>query len=204
MNFSRSRRNFRLAVHLRGVAVVFAIVVFPFSAAGKPWEEGASSGDQTESTVPAPETFETISLTGRVVWLEDALERRYGIRQDRDVDHRMVALESTGGEVWPILKDSRGRAFHQDDRLLGRPMELLVRRFAGSPIVQVIRIHTIKPDDTGVVSNYELDYWCDICSIVMYELKDCECCQGLIRIRERLIGPVSAKTEADAVDKPGE
>ena len=32
---------------------------------------------------------------------------------------------------------------------------------------------------------YELDYWCDICAIPMYELKECECCQGPIRFRFR-------------------
>lgn len=204
MTFARAGCKHRSSRPIRGAALVFAIVLFPFSVLGESGDEATSSRDQSESAVPAPETFETISLTGRVVWLEDALERRYGIRQDRDVDHRMVALESTSGEVWPILKDSRGRAFHQDDRLLGRPMQLLVRRYKGSPVLQVIRIHTIKPDDTGVLSRFELDYWCDICSIVMYELKECECCQGPIRIRERLIGPVSTKMEADAVEKPVE
>ena len=61
-------------------------------------------------------------------------------------------------------------------------LELLVRRYDGSPVVQVIRVYTRRAD-----GRYELDYWCDICSIPMYELKPCECCQGETRLRERKV-----------------
>ena len=36
-------------------------------------------------------------------------------------------------------------------------------------------------DDKGV--RQYTDYWCDICSIPMYEIKPCDCCQGEIRLR---------------------
>jgi hypothetical protein len=50
--------------------------------------------------------------------------------------------------------------------------------------VQVIRVRKHTPEGLR-----ELDYWCDICAIRMYILKDCECCQGPTRLREE---PVEA------------
>jgi len=61
--------------------------------------------------------------------------------------------------------------------------ELLVRQFPGSPAVQVVRAYVWRDG-----KKYECDYWCDICAIPMYELKECECCQGPIRFRFRETG----------------
>ncbi|HET6882326.1 MAG TPA: hypothetical protein VFI31_19330 [Pirellulales bacterium] len=138
----------------------------------------ASAAFADEST----KLYTSESLRGKVVWLADALDERYGIKSDDDVAHAVVALETPEGELHPIVKDKRGRAFHTDERLRGIDLELLVRRYNGSPMVQVLRVYAIKPD-----GKYELDYWCDVCSIAMYELKPCECCQGNTRLRERLV-----------------
>ena len=64
------------------------------------------------------------------------------------------------------------------DRRFWYPVELLVRRYQLSPAVQIIRVFEVGKDGL-----YELDYWCDVCAIAMYELKDCECCQGPIELR---------------------
>ncbi len=64
-------------------------------------------------------------------------------------------------------------------------VELLVRRYAKVPLIQVIRIR--RPTEKGLV---EVDYWCDICAIPMYILKPCECCQGETRLRERPVEEV--------------
>lgn len=124
----------------------------------------------------------TESLRGKVVWLAEALERRFDLKTDDDASHAVAALENADGQLSPLLKDARGRAFYIDDRLRGIEVELSVRRYRGSPMVQVVGVYTIKPD-----GKYELDYWCDVCSITMYELKPCECCQGPIRLRERRV-----------------
>jgi hypothetical protein len=124
----------------------------------------------------------TQSLRGKVVWTTEALKRLHGIEADADAAHRSVSLETADGQLYPIVKDARGRGFLLDERLRNREMELFVRRYDGSPFVQVIRVYTLKEGQ-----KYELDYWCDICAIAMYELKVCECCQGPIRIRERLV-----------------
>jgi hypothetical protein len=41
------------------------------------------------------------------------------------------------------------------------------------------------------------DYWCDVCSIPMYEIKPCECCQGEIRLRFTLQAPPPAVPAAE-------
>ena len=47
------------------------------------------------------------------------------------------------------------------------------------------------------------DYWCDICSIPMYEIKRCECCQGPIRMRFQPRGlPSYIRTDAKPKAKP--
>jgi hypothetical protein len=126
----------------------------------------------------------TQSLRGKVVWLAEALKRRHDIQSDRDVAEAYCALETDDGAIYPIVKDARGRGFWLDQRLRNIDMELLVRPVPGSSMIQVIRLYTLKPD-----GKYELDYWCDVCSIPMFELKACECCQGPTRLRERRVGP---------------
>jgi hypothetical protein len=146
------------------------------------WIRESLADDKNDKT-PATKseaTYRTESLRGRVVWLAEAMKRRFGIDLDADAAQWDVALETTDGQLLPIVKDARGRGFRLDPRLRDVDMELLVRRYEGSPMIQIIRVYTLKKD-----GKYELDYWCDICAIPMYELKDCECCQGPIRLRER-------------------
>lgn len=130
---------------------------------------------------PTPK-YTTETLRGRVVWMAEALRRRYGIDTDDDAAHASAALETAGGELYPLVKDFRGRGFWLDPRLHELDLELVVRRYKGSPAVQVVRVYTLRQG-----RRHELDYWCDICAIPMYELKACECCQGPTRLRERLV-----------------
>jgi hypothetical protein len=134
------------------------------------------------SKPPRGDDAKTESLHGRVVWLAEAMMRLHGVESDADAAQANVALETRNGELIPIVKDARGRAFFLDARWRNREMELLVKRYSGSPQAKVIRIRTLKNG-----KKYDLDYWCDICAIPMFELKECECCQGPIRIRERLV-----------------
>jgi hypothetical protein len=136
--------------------------------------EGASEDD-------AEPRYETVRLTGKVVWIADALVRRYKIRTGPEAAERVLALENDEG-LFPLVEDVRGRAFRKDERLRGIDVELLVRRYEGSPMVQVIRVFARRDG-----KKYELDYWCDICAIAMFELKECECCQGPVILRERLV-----------------
>lgn len=136
---------------------------------------------------PAEAPHVTETMRGRVVWLAEALQRRYGIETDADAAEWNVAFETEQGRLWPIVKDARGRGFRLDDRLRNIDLEVLARRFEHAPVIQLVQVYRLRDG-----RKYELDYWCDICSIPMYELKECECCQGPIRIRERLVEEVAA------------
>jgi hypothetical protein len=152
--------------------------------------DGPSAEEATARSKPA---YRTESLRGKVVWLAEAVQRRYDVRIDPDAAQSQVVLETVDGQLHPLLKEDRGRGFWKDPRMRGIEMELFVRRYDGSPFVQVIRVYTIKQG-----RKYEFDYWCDICAIPMFELKECECCQGPIRIRERDAGPLETPPQRDA------
>ena len=104
---------------------------------------------------------------------------------------KQVVLETPDGRLIPIVPDWRGRAFYQDKRLRNRPLELVGYRRRGVPYLQILMIFTIdRPKNLSKTSKplkktvrHYFDYWCDICSIPMYEIKMCECCQGPIRMR---------------------
>ena len=116
-------------------------------------------------------------VSGKVVMLVDALQRR-GIKATSEMKDQVV-LETATGDLWPIVADWRGRAFFQDERLRNRAVDLVVRRHAGVPYLQVLMIFTFNEQGEREYT----DYWCDICSIPMYEIKPCDCCQAPIRLR---------------------
>jgi hypothetical protein len=138
-----------------------------------------------EPAKPSATEHATEKLRGKVVWLEDALKRRYGVATEPDAAHTAVVLETADGELLPIIPDTRGRAFALDERLRDRELVLLVRHYKKASLLQVIRV--MRPTADGLV---EVDYWCDICAIPMYILKPCECCQGTTRLRERPLSEV--------------
>jgi hypothetical protein len=130
---------------------------------------------------PAPQSaakYETVVERGRVVWAAEAMERRHGVTSGDDAKDRVLALETADGRLLPLIEDVRGRAFRKDERLRKMELELEARRFQGSPFLQVIRTYEIKDG-----RKYEIDYWCEICSIALYELKPCDCCQGPLELR---------------------
>lgn len=127
-------------------------------------------------------SFKTETIQGRVVYLAEALDRKFGVKSSDDAQERILAVETKAGTLVPLVEDSRGRAFRADKRLRAMDVELTVRRYQGSPAVQVIRVCELAKD-----GKYEIDYWCDICSIVMFEQKECECCQAPNVLRRRKV-----------------
>lgn len=121
-----------------------------------------------------------VLLSGKVVLLADALKQKKVVSYAEETKGQVV-LVTREGELVPIVPDWRGRAFYQDERLRDRPVDLVVNRRKGVPWVQVLSIYLF---DDGGARNI-MDYWCDICAIPMYEIKECECCQGPIRLRLR-------------------
>jgi len=114
---------------------------------------------------------------GKVVLAQEALKNR-GIKVAEEMKEQAV-LETPDGDLIPIAADWRGRAFFQDKRLRNRRVDLVGYQRPGIPWLQVLIIYVINEQGEREV----MDYWCDICAIPMYEIKDCECCQGPIRLR---------------------
>jgi hypothetical protein len=156
----------------------------PQASGGRPSQQAASSkGEAAEddrSTDEESEETVKVIVSGKVVALGEALKQR-GIKSYAEEIKGQIVLVTRAGEIVPIVPDWRGRAFYQDERLRNRPVDLVVNRRKGVPWVQVLSIFTF--DEKGVRNI--TDYWCDICSIPMYEIKDCECCQGPTRLRFR-------------------
>jgi hypothetical protein len=130
---------------------------------------------------PSP-SYTAETHRGHVIFLADAVEKQTGVPVVPEARERVLALETTKGELIPLLEDVRARAFRRDERLRKMEVELVVRRYRGSPLVQVIGVAEIAKD-----GKYEIDYWCDICSIAMFEQKDCECCQEPNVLRRRKV-----------------
>lgn len=144
---------------------------------------GLPLAQSEESRLPAAESVENAPeptkelFTGKVVLVTEALKRK-GLRAADEMKGQVV-LETPDGELIPILADWRGRAFYQDERLRDRKVELVGYRRKGVPYLQALMVFTFN--DAG--EREYTDYWCDVCSIPMYEIKACECCQGDIRLR---------------------
>ena len=148
------------------------IVALMFAANSQAFGE-AKENDTSHK--PAKQLFR-----GEVLLVPDVL-KKLGIRAYKEELAGQVALLTPDNELLPILPDWRGRAFFQDERLRNRKVELIGFRRPGLPYLQVISIYTF--DEQG--QRQLTDYWCDICSIPMYEIKPCDCCQQSIRLRFR-------------------
>lgn len=114
---------------------------------------------------------------GKIVFLREALAR-HKIESREEFD-KQVVLETPAGELIPIVSDWRGRAFFQDDRLRNRDVELIGKRQKGIPYLQVLMVFTFD----GKGNRQYTDYYCDTCGFPAYEIKQCECCQGPLRLR---------------------
>lgn len=146
-------------------------------------EEAVSS----ESPRSAEPEYHTERVRGRVVFLAAALKEEFGISTVDEVAEHSLALQTPDGSLLPLVENLRGRAFRKDDRLRDRDLELLVRRYRRQPFVQILRMYEVE--DGRLL---ELDYWCDVCAIVMFETGPCACCQDDNRLRRRPVDEAAA------------
>lgn len=151
----------------------------PSATEGAKSEKKAAPADAEKKVEEEEEPVKAI-VSGKVIFLADALKKR-GVKNYAEDIKNQVVLLTNSGEIIPITPDWRGRAFYQDERLRDRNVDLVVNRREGVPWVQVLSIYVF--DEKG--ARQIMDYWCDICAIPMYEIKECECCQGPIRLRLR-------------------
>jgi hypothetical protein len=116
---------------------------------------------------------------GKVVPLAGVLDK-VGAKLDADASPYWLALLSDDGKIYPLIKDDGSRMFFQDPRLLNRPMRLTGRLLSGSPLLQVVEVHSYNSKN----ELQEVYYWCDICSIKRFEKKLCDCCGAPMELRE--------------------
>ncbi len=141
----------------------------------------ASAGSNGESTSDEADKENSKNdkqlYSGKVVFVQEALAQR-GITAFEELKGQ-VALETDDGKLLPIIPDWRGRAFFQDERLRNRRVDVIGTQRDGLAYLQALVVYFV--DEEG--NREYMDYWCDICSIPMYEIKPCDCCQGDIRLR---------------------
>ena len=181
-------RSFALPISLaKRVVKSFLYAALVLVPAIRVWSDDTpaprKTTDSTTRSVDNPDAALTPAPTkklfaGRVVNVFESLKRR-GIKAYPEELKDQIALETADGELIPILPDWRGRAFFQDERLRHRKVEVIGFRRDGLPYLNVMEIYTF--DEKG--QRQYTDYWCDICSIPMYEIKPCDCCQQEIRLR---------------------
>lgn len=162
-----------------GLAIIACVAwsLCSFAVRADEAEKASTGAANAESSKEAASKPPKTLFSGKVVLVQEALARR-GVTAFEELKDQ-VALETTQGALLPIIPDWRGRAFFQDKRLRDRQVDLIGTRRNDLPYLQVLVVYFI--DDEG--NREYMDYWCDICSIPMYEIKPCDCCQGDIRLR---------------------
>ena len=169
------------------LSLLFLILVKPVSFA--------------EEIIPKPTTPKPIKelLRGEVLLLSEAFKKLKIDVNEEQQNHPVLLTPQ--GDYFPIVSDWRGKAFFQDKNLRNCPVELIVQRRKGLPYIQVLMVFTA--DENG--KRQYMDYWCDICSIPMYEIKPCDCCQQPIRLRfqnqdlpEYIVDPPDKKKVSDS------
>lgn len=165
-------RNPHQARLTRNIAVIAAMLATAMHPA---------LGNEDSKLPSSKPSYRTELVDGKVVWLGNGLKRRFGISTSLAPAEGPLALETPKGELFPIVEDVRGHAFRVDERLRNKTMSLLVRRYQRHPLLQIIRVYELKEG-----KRFEVDYWCDVCAIVMFEKGQCACCQDQNRLRHRL------------------
>jgi hypothetical protein len=120
---------------------------------------------------------ETVTLRGKVVELAGALKAK-GLAADPGPIAGQVALVTIDGSIIPLISDESSRAFFLDKRMRDRETEILGRKHAGVPYLQV---GSFKIVEGGKLQTPE--YYCEVCSISVRYPQDCPCCQGPLILR---------------------
>ncbi len=142
----------------------------------------ADASDDADGGESERGDYQNEVISGRVGWLAAFLKDHFDITTVPEVAKQSLAVLTDEGEVVPLVENVRARAFRKDERLRDKPLELWVRRYEKQPFAQVLKIVELHNDQ-----RYEVDYWCDVCAIPMYETGPCSCCQDHNRLRKRLL-----------------
>ncbi len=126
------------------------------------------------TALPPRPAVESVTLHGKVMTLTAALQARgLDVAADPEPIAKQVVLLGDDGAITPLLSDEPSRALFLDERLRNRSAEVVGRRFAGVPYLQVV---TFRVESEGRMRTPE--YFCDICTISVRYPQICPCCQG--------------------------
>lgn len=128
--------------------------------------------------VEEPAGVETVTLRGEVVFLGEALGA-FQVPEAQGPIAEQVVLKQSDGALLPLLYNVGSRAFFEDERLRGRPSELVGRQIEGLPYLQVLSARV--EDESGDLRIPE--YYCDVCTISVRYDQPCPCCQAPMELR---------------------
>ena len=134
-----------------------------------------SADDEPE---PKKTQHQTENLKGKVVFLQERAAEKLGIALVKESHKRILGLELENGRWIPLFEDARVQAFRLDARLRNIPLELVVRKYSRTPLVQVLRIFEWKNG-----KKLEVLYWCEVCAIASLRPGPCACCQDAVELR---------------------
>ncbi len=128
---------------------------------------------------------EEVTLAGTVVPLAEALKAR-GIAAEADLLGPMVVLRGADGTLTPLIPNGASKALFTDERLRGRPAEVVGWRHAGVPGLEVV---AFRVQEQGTLRTPE--YYCDVCTISVRYPQACPCCQGPMELRYKPAPPAT-------------
>ena len=167
------------------LAALMAIASMPFvHAQGSSGPKAdAPAGQESDPSQERKDDANVVTLDGQAVLYGPALRKRLKLELVDDSLDKVVAYETKDGQLIPILPTEAGLFFLRDERVRNKPMRITARLHQNESALEVITFHSLVNGKAN-----EIYYWCEICSIQMYHLKDCDCCQGPIELREHPVG----------------
>lgn len=119
---------------------------------------------------------------GKVMPLGKALEK---LGAKNDADATGIALVTDDGTIYTLVKDDVSRLLFLDKQFQDRQVQLTANRLAGTQILQVTTVQTLKDGKL-----HDVFYWCENCQLAATEPGPCKCCGAETALFE---APVKAK-----------
>ncbi len=123
-------------------------------------------------------------VRGQVVFLQERLAKELGIGVVPEARQRVLGIETARGRWIPLIENARAEAFRLDRELRGIDLELVIRRYERTPMVQLLRVFQWRDG-----KRFEVIYWCDVCAIATARPGACACCQDEVELR-RVPAPI--------------
>jgi hypothetical protein len=153
--------------------VLARLVVLALAGLGLAWAASARQEPAATPTAPGPES---VTVRGVARFLPEVLRERKVEADAGPVETQVVVVGDEG--VTPLVSNAASRALWLDERLRGRPVEVLGWRHPGLPYLEVTNV---RVEEQGAMRAPE--YYCDVCTITVRYPQVCPCCQGDMELR---------------------